>query len=255
LHRAAGKKLLQTFGGELHFFGIGGAKLAPDVEQFLRDAEFPYAIGYGLTETAPLIAGSSPNKTRFRSTGPPIPGVDLRIYQPDPITGHGEIQVRGQNVMTGYYRDKERTNEVFTDDGWFRTGDLGILDEDGYLYIKGRSKNMILGPSGENIYPEEIESRINANPLVLESLVYDEGGQLTARVHLNYEELEKEKVGNKSESRVTEEIKRLLEDIREQVNASASVFARLKKIIEQPEPFEKTPTKKIKRYLYVSPPA
>ncbi|HQI48927.1 MAG TPA: AMP-binding protein, partial [bacterium] len=192
INRAAGKKLLRFFGGELHDFCIGGALLAADVELFLREAKFPYAIGYGLTETSPLIAGTDSRSTVLRSTGKPLPGVEIRIDNPHPESGEGEILVRGPMVMKGYYRDPERTSSVLSEEGWFRTGDLGVFDENGYLYIKGRVKNMILGPSGENIYPEEIEEAINEHADVLESLVFDQGGQICARVYLNYEELDHE---------------------------------------------------------------
>ncbi|HEX7571921.1 MAG TPA: AMP-binding protein, partial [Bacteroidota bacterium] len=161
LHAAAGRKLLASFGGKLRIFTIGGAPLAQDVELFLREAGFPYAIGYGLTETSPLIAGSPPESTKFRSTGFPVSGARIKIDNPDPETGEGEILVKGPMVMKGYYRDPTRTAEVMTPEGWFRTGDLGVFDRNGYLYIKGRLKNLILGPSGKNIYPEEIESTIN----------------------------------------------------------------------------------------------
>ncbi|MCI0512045.1 AMP-binding protein, partial [candidate division KSB1 bacterium] len=245
LHRIAGKKLYASFGGALHFFGIGGAALAPEVEQFLRDAKFPYAIGYGLTETSPIIAGCSPDKTRFRSTGPVIPGVEIKIDNPHPQTGEGEILARGPIIMRGYYNDPERTVSVMTPDGWFRTGDLGVLDADGYLYIKGRLKNMILGPSGENIYPEEIETVINEFDYVLESLVFEHEHQMYARVHLNYEALDQTFGDSKlSEFQLQKHIQELLENLRTQVNQRVPNFARIKKIIEQSEPFEKTPTQK-----------
>ncbi len=253
LHRIAAMKVYKMFGGKLRFFGIGGALLDPNVELFLREGKFPYAIGYGLTETSPLIAGSSPKATKYRSTGPAIPGVEIRINQPNPVTGEGEIWVRGENVMKGYYNDPERTKEVLLPDGWFRTGDLGLLDKDGYLYIKGRLKNMIVGPNGENIYPEEIESVINECDYVLESLVYQDNGQLIARVHLNYELLDEEFKSSKlSETQIAQRIREKLEEVRNFVNSRVPAFSRIKKVIEQPEPFEKTPTQKIKRYLYVT---
>ncbi len=253
LHRMAGKKLMAMFGGKLHFYGIGGAAVAPEVEQFLLDAHFPYAIGYGLTETSPLVAGVSPEKTRFRSTGPALPGVEVKIDHPNPNTGEGEILVKGANVMRGYYNDPERTQATFTEDGWFRTGDLGLFDADNYLFIKGRLKNMILGPSGENIYPEVLESVINEYNYVLESLVFEQNRQLLARVHLNYEELDKQfaelKLSNvQSEKRIVE----LLENLRQQVNQRVPEFCHINKMIEQAAPFEKTPTQKIKRFLYVT---
>lgn len=253
LHAVAGKKLYKSFGGALHFFGIGGALLAPDVEQFLRDAKFPYAIGYGLTETSPLVAGCTPKITRYRSTGPVLPDLEVKINNPNPKTGEGEIWVRGDSVMKGYYKDPERTAEVITPDGWFKTGDLGVFDADGYLYIKGRSKNMILGPSGENIYPEEIESVINEHGNVLESLVYGQEGKLVARIHLNYEEIDRQFGPDKlSESQSTRQIQDMLEEIRQNVNNRVPAFSRISRVIEQTEPFEKTPTQKVKRFLYTS---
>jgi len=252
LHRLAGKKLFKSFGGQLHFFGLGGAGVTPEVENFLREANFPYSIGYGLTETSPLIAGSLPEKTKYRSTGPVIPGVKVKIDNPDPTTHEGEILVKGPNVMKGYYKDPERTADVFTEDGWFRTGDLGVFDKQDYLYIKGRLKNVIIGSSGENIYPEEIESILNDFEYVLESIVFQQQGKLAARVYLNYEWLDQKLDCRKqSDSQIALCIKELLEELRHQVNTKVSSFARISKIIEQPEPFEKTPTQKIKRYLYV----
>jgi len=252
LHVIAGKKLMKSFGGFLKMFCIGGAPLAPEVEMFLREARFPYAIGYGLTETSPLVAGTGPAGTKFHSTGRPLPGVRIRIDNPDPSNGEGEILVQGPPVMKGYYKDRGRTNDVMTKDGWFRTGDLGVFDSDGYLYIKGRLKNMILGPNGKNIYPEEIESIINEFDMVLESLVFEQQHQLAARVYLNYEELDRRFADeglNEDQSR--ERIKALLEGLRRDINARLSSFSRVQTIIEQREPFEKTPTQKIKRHLYV----
>jgi long-chain acyl-CoA synthetase len=259
-HGMAGKKLYKTFGGHLHFFGIGGAKLAADAEQFLRDAKFPYAIGYGLTETSPLLAGCAPSLTRYRSTGYGLPGQEIKIDNPDPVTGEGEILARGPNVMKGYYKDEKQTKEVFTVDGWFKTGDLGAFDEDNFLYIRGRLKNMLIGPSGENIYPEEIEAVINNQSHVLESVVYEMSGKLVARVHLNYEELEKYCQELKESARnmqinMSEIVNEKLNEIKQKVNAEVNRFSRLNKIVEQQLPFEKTPTQKIKRYLYHKPEA
>jgi len=253
LSKLMGHKLKKSFGGNIKFFGVGGAPLAPEVEYFLRDADFPYAIGYGLTETSPLIAGCAPSLTKYRSTGPAILNVKIRIENSDLNTGEGEIVCTGPNVMQGYYRDPERTKEVFTADGWFKTGDLGILDEDGYLFIKGRLKNMILGPSGENVYPEEIEAHINESEHVLESLVFQQEGKIIARVHLDYESIDKILMKEKlSESQLHIRIQEQLELIRKKVNKNISGYSRIQRIFEQPEPFEKTPTKKIKRYLYIS---
>lgn len=251
LHKIAGRKLWKLFGGKVHFFGIGGAKLSYEVERFLWEANFPYAIGYGLTETSPMIAGGGPAAMKFRSTGITLPGVQVRIANQNPNTGEGEIQVKGDIVMQGYFNDKEKTEQAFTEDGWFKTGDLGILHSDSYLYIKGRLKNVIIGPSGENIYPEEIESVINQNEHVLESLVFQQNEKLVARIHLNYELIDKEIGSNKAGVRHEQkQIDKILEAIRLQINSNVSSFSRIQKIIEQKEPFEKTPTQKIKRFLY-----
>jgi len=250
-HRLAGKRLLSSFGGELRVFCIGGAGIARDAELFLHEAGFPYSVGYGLTETAPLVAGTSPAKMKFRSTGPALPGVQIKIKDPDSRTGVGEVLVKGPNVMRGYYKAPRITEESF-ENGWFLTGDLGRMDKNGYLYIKGRSKNVILGPSGENIYPEEIESTINEYDYVYESLVYKQDGRLTARVYLNSEYMDQElNWGDLRESEYRSNVEQLLENLRGEVNQKVPAFARLARIIEQVEPFEKTPTQKIKRYLYV----
>jgi long-chain acyl-CoA synthetase len=253
LHQVAGKKLLHTFGGELQFFGIGGAKLNGKVEQFLAEAGFPYAIGYGLTETAPLLAGAVVGETRLGSTGKAIEGVELKINDPDPATGEGEIWARGPNVMKGYYKEPALTGQVLTRDGWFKTGDLGVFDGDQKLYIKGRMKNIIVGSSGENIYPEEIESVINDFRHVIESIVIQKKGKLVALVHLNREEIEeayhhlREEVSQFAD-RKTEEI---LRELKIYVNARVNKFSRLHNIVLQQDPFQKTATKKIKRFLYI----
>jgi long-chain acyl-CoA synthetase len=251
-HGIAGKKLKEMFGGEIKFFGIGGAAVAPEVEQFLREAHFPYSIGYGMTETSPLIAGSMPKIQRYRAIGPIVPGLEVHIDAPDPTTNIGEIVVRGPSVMKGYYKDPERTAEVLSSDGWLHTGDLGFFDGDGHLSIRGRLKNVILGSSGENIYPEAIESIINRADYVLESLVYQEGGVLVARVFMDYESLERDAADSGNEAKTREQIARLLDDLKHTVNSQVSAFSKLSRVIEQVEPFEKTPTQKIKRYLYIS---
>ena len=252
LNEAAGKKLLKTFGGNLKFYGIGGAKLNKSVEKFLIEAKFPYAIGYGLTETAPLLAGANPKKSVFDSTGPKIEGIELIIHNPDKETGEGEIWAKGPNVMKGYYKEPEMTKEVLTPDGWFKTGDLGALDSNNNLYIKGRLKNMIVGASGENIYPEEIESVINNFRFVVESLVIQQKGKLVAYVHLNMEELEKKYHHLKEDmSRQFEEKKKeLLAELKEYVNSKVNKFSQINKVVNQPSPFQKTATLKIKRFLY-----
>ncbi|MEJ5352066.1 MAG: AMP-binding protein [Melioribacteraceae bacterium] len=252
LNKIAGKKLMHTFGGELKMLCLGGAPLSADVELFLKEAEFPYAVGYGLTETSPLATGTNPKEVRFRSAGKPLPSVKVKIDNPDPSTGEGEVLIKGPNVMKGYYKDPERTKNTFTDDGWFKSGDLGFIDKDGYLFIKGRLKNVIIGSNGKNIYPEEIESIINESKYVLESLVHERNGQLIARVYLNYDEIDNEfKIQKLNESSAREIINKILSDLLNQVNERVNTFSRLSKVIEQREPFEKTPTQKIKRYLYV----
>ncbi|SOB59935.1 Acyl-CoA synthetase yngI [Pseudodesulfovibrio profundus] len=248
----AGKKLVEAFGGELRCMCIGGAALAAEVEKFLSDAKFPYAIGYGMTETSPLLAGTRPGRQRLRGIGPQLPGVELRILDADPATGEGEIIAKGPNVMREYYKAPKDTEKTFTEDGWLLTGDLGIIDEDGYVFIKGRLKNVIIGPSGENIYPEEVESIINTHDFVMESLVYESDGKLVARIHLNYDALDEVfDVSKLIESDVREKVAGILEDVRKDVNSKVSSFARLARVKEQSEPFEKTPTQKIKRFIYL----
>ena len=252
LNKVAGKKLMKTFGGEIKFFGIGGAKLNKTVEKFLREASFPYAIGYGLTETSPLLAGANPKKTVYESTGPAIEDIELKINDPDPRTGEGEIWARGANIMKGYYKEPEMTSAVLTSDGWFKTGDLGVLDKRNNLFIKGRLKNMIVGASGENIYPEEIESVINNFRFVVESLVIQQKGKLVALVHLNMEEIEKRyQVFRQDMSEKLEEKKKeLLNELKEYVNSNVNKFSQIYRVELQPVPFQKTATLKIKRFLY-----
>lgn len=266
LNKIAGKKVYESFGGCLHFFGIGGAKLDPTVEQFLLDCKFPYAIGYGMTEASPLIAGALVGKTKLGSTGEIIPELAIRLAKENPKDKAGEIQVKGPSVMKGYFKAPDKTAEAITEDGWLRTGDLGIIDAKGYIHIKGRIKTMIVGASGENIYPEEIESIINKMDLVLESLVTQRGGKLVAMVHLNMEELEnrlkrlQNNVSNLKTDAIqkTDDAKRYVEeksqelllDIRARVNEELNKFSQIQQMILQPVPFEKTPTKKVKRFLY-----
>lgn len=251
LNRVAGRKIRRVFGGRLYFFGIGGAAIAPDVEDFLVEARFPYAVGYGLTETSPLIAGANSRTMRPRSTGFPLDGIEVRLDAPSPDATEGEILVRGPIVMKGYYKDPERTAEVIDDEGWFHTGDLGSFDADGRLYIRGRVKNMILGPSGENIFPEAIESVINGFDHVEESVVFQYQGELMARIHVNYESLREQwQTISDAASGVPGTISDYLTELRKRVNERLASFSRIGDVIEQEEPFEKTPTNKIKRFLY-----
>jgi long-chain acyl-CoA synthetase len=251
LNRVAGKKLMKTFGGNLRFFGVGGAKLNKTVEKFLVEARFPYAVGYGLTETSPILAGANPKETVYESTGPAIKDIELIIHNPDKITGEGEIWAKGPNIMMGYYNEPEMTKEVITPDGWFKTGDLGVLDKNNNLYIRGRLKNMIVGASGENIYPEEIESVINNFRHVVESLVIEKKGKLVALVHINMEEMEKKYQHLKDEAhKLDEKVEEMLRELKEYVNSRVSKFSQINKVEHQDEPFQKTATQKIKRFLY-----
>jgi long-chain acyl-CoA synthetase len=255
-NRIAGKKLMETFGGELKFFGIGGAKLDKTVEKFLRDAKFPYAIGYGLTETSPLLAGVNAQHTKLQSTGPPLKGITLKIHNPQKMTGEGDIWAKGPNVMKGYYKEPELTKEVMTEDGWFKTGDLGILDKTNYLYIRGRSKNVIIGPGGENIFPEDIESVINNFKHVAESLVIQQKGKLVAMVHFNRDEIEekyqhmKDK-GEEFSDYIEKKYEELKIELHNYVNSRVNKFSKINDIIVKKDEFVKTATKKIKRFLYI----
>jgi long-chain acyl-CoA synthetase len=252
LNYLAGRKLMKTFGGELKFFGIGGAKLDPVVEKFLIEARFPYAIGYGLTETAPLLAGANPQNTRLQSTGPAMEGVHLLINDPDPVTGEGEIWAKGPNIMLGYYKEPVLTSSMYSTDGWFKTGDLGAFDKDGFLYIKGRLKNLILGANGENIYPEEIETVINNFKYVVESLVFQQKGKLVAMVHFNRDEIELRFDNLKGEvtNFVERKIEELAKELQVYVNKRVNKISHIHVIVSQPDPFTKTATQKIKRFLY-----
>ena len=286
LNKVAGKSLKKTFGGHLIFFGIGGAMLDPKVEHFMKEAKFPYAIGYGLTETSPLLASSGPKITVPGTIGVVMPGVDMKINNPNPKSGVGEIVVKGENVMKGYYKEPELTKTVFTTEedsagpGYFKTGDLGMfVKKHGkpYLVLKGRNKNMILGPSGENIYPEDIEFVLNQHPLIAESLVVEDDDGLVALV-----QFDEEKVNAEAEKRVNEKsggIAQLIKDVGENlsetakkqseeflrniayekeritseiqfyVNSRVNKTSKVGKVKEVPG-FEKTATQKIKRYLY-----
>jgi long-chain acyl-CoA synthetase len=277
LHKAAGKKLKALFGGRMRLFAIGGAKFDAEAERFLKEAGFPYGIGYGLTETAPLLAGAVGNMVRIGSTGPALKGVEVRIDDVNPATGQGEIVVKTPCCMTGYYKNEEATKAVFTDDGWFRTGDLGAMADDGWIFIKGRLKNMIVGPSGENIYPEDIEAVLNSNPYVAESVVTEENGKLVALVHFDMAALEahydvfkqkvvagKEQVQQKvvagkeqmqqkvieGKDLVQQKMEEVKRDLMTYVNSKVNRFSQITKIIDNGCEFEKTPTKKIRRFVY-----
>lgn len=248
IHKFAGKRMAKIFGDRIRFFGIGGSKLDAATETFLRDAGFPFAIGYGLTETAPLIAGAIPGNVRPRSTGPVLNSIQARLENVNPVTGEGEIVVLSPSTMQGYYKNPEATRSVFTDDGWFRTKDLGYFDGDGHLYIKGRLDNMILGAGGENIYPEEIESVINSHYLVTDSIVTEDKGRLVAMVHFNRDELERRYHDFREE--LSHKMADIKKDVMNYVNSKVSKSARISDVEEQQAGFEKTPTQKIKRFKY-----
>jgi long-chain acyl-CoA synthetase len=251
VYRKIGKKLVAFFGGNLQLMGIGGAALNPDVEKFLHEARFPYLIGYGLTECAPLIAGGpAGDKTiAIGSTGKPIPGVQVKIAKPDPVTGIGEITACGANVMLGYFKDEEATEAVLSKDGWLSTGDLGFMDQEGNLHVCGRSKNIIVLSNGENVYPEAIEHKLNTYHWVVESLLIENSGQIEAWVYPDYEFIDDQTSGSsRAERRAF--IENLLESMRKDLNEQLPKSSRLAKVFERREPFIKTATHKIKRYLY-----
>ncbi len=250
VHRIIGRRVLRAFGGRLKCAIIGGSGLNPEVESFLREGRIPFVVGYGLSECSPLVTFSGLEDSKFGSAGRVISDVAIRIDGPDPRTGVGEILVKGPNVMKGYYRNEEETRRVLSPDGWLRTGDRGILDADGYLFIKGRSKNVIVGPSGENIYPEVIEDKLKDSPFVEEALVHMAGGELVARVYPDYAYIQCLDRG-KDDPAIAQDIALILEGVRTEVNRNLSPASRLKRIIEQSEPFVKSPTNKIKRDEYL----
>jgi long-chain acyl-CoA synthetase len=245
--RIIGMKLKKTFGGKISFFGIGGAKLDPEVEAFLLKAKFPYAIGYGLTETSPLLGYAMRGWRTVGSFGYPVYNVQLKLHNINPETGEGEVVAKGPNVMLGYYKDPQRTKSVFTEDGWFRTNDLAVQDGKGRFFIKGRRNNMILGPSGENIYPEEIESVINNVDGVTESIVVERNGRLVALVQLDENMIEWNK---ESEDKIYEKLDRYKSKLLSLVNRNVNKTSQVSSVEVMKEPFEKTATQKIRRFKY-----
>lgn len=233
----------KTFGGQLRFLIIGGAALNGEVEQVLHDIKFQYCVGYGMTECAPLISYEDWWKYAFHSCGKELEQCRVRIDSENPIAKDGEIQVKGINVMMGYYKNEEATKAVFTKDGWMRTGDLGVLDKEGNIYIHGRSKNMILGPSGQNIYPEELEDKLNSMPRVIESIVVDRDHKLVALVFPDTSKEGQKQLGNRT---ITE----LMEENRVIVNRNLPAYSQISEIELVASEFEKTPKRSIKRYLY-----
>ncbi len=236
-------ELVNVFGGNFQEIIIGGAAFNKEADEFFNRIGFPYTVGYGMTECAPIISYAPWNNTKLFSCGKPAPRMEIRIASADPGSIPGEIQVRGANVMLGYYKNEEATAESFTTDGWMRTGDMGILDEDGYLFIKGRCKSMILGPSGQNIYPEEIESVINSMPYVIESLVVESNGKLLALVYPDMDRAGKEGLDKQA-------ILQKMEENIAAVNVDMPNYSKIAGVRVVPEEFEKTPKKSIKRYMY-----
>ncbi|HCT29677.1 MAG TPA: long-chain fatty acid--CoA ligase [Bacteroidales bacterium] len=240
------EKLTKVFGDNFIEVIIGGAALNPEVELFLRNIGFRYTVGYGMTECGPIITYDSWKTNRLYSPGKVVVNMELKIDSPDPQNVAGEILVRGENVMLGYYKNEEATKQAIDADGWLHTGDLGVIDNDGYLYIKGRSKNMILGSSGQNIYPEEIEARINNMPFVQESLVVEQNQKLIALVFPDFDAADKAGYSN-------EDLERVIETNRVEVNKNLPQYCQIVKVKLYPEEFEKTPKKSIKRFLYQFP--
>ena len=237
------EKLMDAFGGEFSQIIIGGAPLNAEVEAFLRRIKFPITIGYGMTETAPLISFTPWDSFRSQSCGQVLAGfMEARIDHPD-ADGVGEIQVRGENVMMGYYKNEQATNDTFTEDGWLRTGDLGVIDKDEFIYIKGRCKTMLLGSSGQNIYPEEIEAKINNMPYVLESLVLQKDTRLVALVCPDFEAVDADKLSQ-------EQLEVVMEENRKLVNQQLATYEQINELRIFNHEFEKTPKKSIKRFLY-----
>lgn len=237
------KQLVNALGGNLRQLILGGAPLTADVEEFLRKIKFPFTIGYGMTECAPLVTYEWWSTQRPHSCGRLVDGMQVRIDSPDPAKVPGVLYLKGPNVMKGYFKNDEATREALSDDGWLNTGDICTMDRDGYLYIRGREKNMILGPSGQNIYPEEVEIALNDLPLVGESIVVDRGGKLVALVHPDYEAARKEGL---TEAQADEKVNALLP----QLNKSLPSYARVSEIEIHHDEFEKTPKHSIRRFIY-----
>ena len=236
-------ELVNTFGGKFEEVILGGAAFNPEVEAFFKRISFPYTVGYGMTECAPIISYVHWDKTRLGSCGKAAINNEIRIDSDDPENIPGEVQVRGANVFLGYYKNEDATAQCFTDDGWFRTGDMGVMDNDGYLYLRGRSKCMILGPSGQNIYPEELEAVINNLTYVVDSLVIEDDGGLTALIYPDYHQGELDGLSRS-------QLEKRLVDAMHEVNREIPNYAKIKKFEFMPEDFERTPKRSIKRYLY-----
>lgn len=243
IHRKINSQLEESFGGNFKEVIIGGAAFNKEAEAFFRKIGFKFTVGYGMTECGPIITYAPWNNTRLYSCGKAAPRMQIKIDSEDPANVPGQILVKGDNVFLGYYKNEEATRESFTEDGWFKTGDMGVIDADGFLYIKGRCKSMILGPSGQNIYPEEIEGEINNMPYVIESLVVEDNGKLVALVYPDSELAAKDGL---SKEALLEKLKSSVKEMNEHVPS----YCKVASVELFPEEFEKTPKKSIKRYLY-----
>ncbi len=238
-------KLVDVFGGNFHEVVIGGAAFNKEAEDFFKKMKFPFSIGYGMTECGPLISYSNWEVTRLRSAGQVVDTLEIMIDSNDPYNVVGEIMLKGENLMLGYYKNKEATDAVLDKEGWLHTGDLGVIDKDNFVYIRGRSKDMLLGPSGQNIYPEEIEAKINNMPLMAESVVIQEDDKLVALIYPDFETMEKEKISD-------DKLKEIMTENRKELNKSVPAYMNVLEFRLHREEFVKTPKKSIKRYLYTS---
>ncbi len=246
IYKKINKKLTESFGGNFQEVVIGGAPLNEDVEKFLHKIRFPYTVGYGMTECGPLISYANWDKTKFGSAGKLVDTLEVKIDSNDPYNEVGEIMVKGENVMYGYYKNEEDTRKALDKDGWLHTGDLGVIDKENFIFIRGRSKSLILGPSGENIYPEEIESKLNNMPYIQESVILQKENRLFALIYPDYEKADAE--GIKDENTLQE----IIEESKKEVNQELPKFKQIAKIKLYPTEFEKTPKKSIRRYLYTT---
>jgi long-chain acyl-CoA synthetase len=243
LHKKINEKLTETFGGRFNVICIGGAAFNPEAERFFRKIGFKFTVGYGMTECGPLISYTSWDTTKLGGSGKPVDTLEVTIDSNDPQNDMGEIILRGDNVMMGYYKNEKATREIIDEKGWMHTGDLGIMDKEGNIFIKGRSKSMLLGPSGKNIFPEEIEAVINNMDYIAESVVISEDNKLIALIYPDYEAIKKNNVSE-------EQLLAILEETRKAVNERVPDFMAVNKFRLHNEEFAKTPKRSIKRFLY-----
>ena len=244
LHNKIKKTLTESFGGRFHEIVVGGAAFNAEAERFFRKIGFNFTVGYGMTECGPLISYTSWDTTRLGASGKAVDTLEVTIDSADPEKEIGEIILRGENVMLGYYKNEKATREIIDDKGWMHTGDLGVIDKDGNIYIKGRSKTMILGPSGKNIFPEEIEAVVNNMDYISESLVISEDNKLIGLIFPDYEMIKRDNISEE------QRLLQILEETRKAVNERIPEFMAVNKFRIHPEEFAKTPKRSIKRFLY-----